>query len=106
MKAKDSTAKKVEPAFKAQENDVKVFFKKDLPTGTVMLKNARIITMKGDEVIEHGDVLVVNNRISAVGQTGSLTTPSGAKVMDMSGKTITPGICGSTLPYVAELGYS
>jgi len=90
-KAKDSTAKKVEPKFLALENDVKVFFKKDLPAGTVLLKNARIITMKGDEVIEHGDVLVVNNRISAVGATGSLTAPIGSKVMDMSGKTIAPG---------------
>ena len=95
LKAKDTTAKKEpkkeEPKFKAQENDVKVFFRKDLPLGTVLLTNARIITMKGDEVIENGDVLVVNNRIAALGKTGSLTSSPGAKVMDMSGKTIVPG---------------
>ncbi len=97
LKAKDTTAKKdakkEEPKYKAQENDVKVFFKKDLPAGEVLLKNARIITMKGEEVIEHGDVLVVNNRITAVGITGSLTAPPGVKSMDMSGKTIVPGFC-------------
>jgi Tol biopolymer transport system component len=95
LKAKDTTAKKdskkEEPKYKAQENDVKVFFKKDLPAGEILLKNARIVTMKGEEVIEHGDVLVVNNRIAAVGATGSLTAPPGTKSMDMSGKTIVPG---------------
>jgi Tol biopolymer transport system component len=95
LKAKDTTAKKdskkEEPKYKAQENDVKFFFKKDLPVGEVLLKNARIVTMKGEEVIEHGDVLVVNNRIAAVGATGSLNAPPGAKTMDMSGKTIVPG---------------
>jgi Tol biopolymer transport system component len=95
IKAKDTTAKKAEkkeePKFKAQEYDVKVFFKKDLPQGTVLFKNARIITMKGDEVIEGGDLLVENNRIKAVGKSGAINAPPGAKVMDMSGKTITPG---------------
>ena len=91
LKAKDTTAKKDAPKFKATENDVTVFFKKDLPVGIVLMKNARIITMKGDEVIENGDILVVNNRITAVGKTGLVTAPPGAKEMDMSGKTIVPG---------------
>ena len=34
---------------------------------SVVLRGARIITMKGDEVIERGDVVVTNNRIVAVG---------------------------------------
>jgi len=93
--AKDTTvkkdAKKEEPKFKADETDVKVFFKKDMPQGTVLFKNARIVTMKGDEVIENGDVLVENNRIKAVGKTGTLSPPGNAKVMDMTGKTIVPG---------------
>ena len=95
LKAKDTTikkdTKKEEPKYKAIESEVKVFFKKDMPTGSVLMKNARIITMKGDEVIENGDILVVNNRITAVGKAGSIAEPSGAKVMDMSGKTIVPG---------------
>jgi imidazolonepropionase-like amidohydrolase/Tol biopolymer transport system component len=93
--AKDTVAKKPakkeEPKFKADENDIKVYFKKDMPQGTVLLKGARIITMKGDEVIENGDVLVENNRIKAVGKSGTLSPPGNAKVMDMSGKTIVPG---------------
>ncbi len=94
-KAKDTTAKKnekkEEPKFKAQEYDVKVFFKKDLPQGIILFKNARIITMKGEEVIEGGDLLVENDRIKAVGKGGTINAPPGAKIMDMSGKTIIPG---------------
>ncbi|MEP6846942.1 MAG: amidohydrolase family protein, partial [Panacibacter sp.] len=95
VKAKDTTVKKddkkEEPRYKANEVDVKLFFKKDMPQGTVLFQHARIITMKGDEVIENGDVLVENNRIKAVGKSGTVTAPPGAKMMDVTGKTIIPG---------------
>ena len=95
LKAKDTTAKKTEkkegPGYQATETDVKVFFKKDIPQEVVLLKNARIITMNGEEVIENGDLLVENNRIKAVGKTGTLSPPAGAKIIDVSGKTILPG---------------
>ena len=83
--------KKEEPKYKPFETEVKVYYDKDLPQGTILLKNARIITMKGNEIIESGDILVVNNRIKSVGRRGSLQVPAGARVIDMSGKTITPG---------------
>lgn len=86
---KKNTPKKDEPKFKADEFDVKVFFKKATPQGTVLLRGARIVTMKGDEVIENGDVLVENNRIKAVGKR--LSAPADAKVINVSGKTIIPG---------------
>ena len=57
-----------------------------------MLRGARIITMKGDEVIPRGDVVVTNNRITAVGAEGSVTVPAGARTIDVSGKTIMPGL--------------
>ena len=41
-------------------------------SGSVLLTGARIITMKGNEVIPQGDVLVTDNRIAAVGKRGSL----------------------------------
>jgi hypothetical protein len=95
VKAKDTTAKKPvkkeDPKYKGEEHDVKVYFKKDIPQGTILFKNARIITMNGNEVIENGDILVENNRIKAVGKTGSITASPNIKVMDMSGKTIIPG---------------
>lgn len=81
--------KKKGETYTPAEHQVKVYFEKDLPNGTILLKNARIITMKGEEVIEKGDILIVNNRIQKVGK--GLTAPAGAKVVDCSGKTITPG---------------
>jgi imidazolonepropionase-like amidohydrolase/Tol biopolymer transport system component len=62
----------------------------DIPTGKLALTNARIITMRGDEVIENGTVVVDRNRIVAVG--ANVTVPSDAKVIDVAGKTIMPGI--------------
>jgi imidazolonepropionase-like amidohydrolase/Tol biopolymer transport system component len=61
------------------------------PTGTVLLTGARIITMKGDEVIGRGDVLVTGNRITAIGARGSVRAPAGTRTIDMGGKTIMPG---------------
>ena len=65
------------------------------PEGTIVFRNAQIITMKGDEVIEGGDLLVKDNRIVAVGKRGSFAIPAGAKVMDMKGMSITPGFIDS-----------
>ncbi|MDB4912538.1 MAG: WD40-like beta Propeller containing protein, partial [Gemmatimonadetes bacterium] len=71
--------------------DIAIRVAKDKPAGTVVLRGARIITMKGSEVIPSGDVVVTNNRIAAVGATGTVAVPSGAKIIDVAGKTILPG---------------
>lgn len=91
---KDSIAKaelKKKEKYTPDERQVKVYYAKDIPTGTVLLKNARIVTMRGDEIIEGGDILIVNNRIQQVGKSGSITAPPGTKEIDCTGKTITPG---------------
>jgi Tol biopolymer transport system component len=88
---KKEVKKKEEPKYRAVETDVKVYYQRDMPKGMVLFKGARIITMNGDEVIENGDILVENNRIKAVGRSGTLNAPADAKVMDVSGKTILPG---------------
>jgi Tol biopolymer transport system component/imidazolonepropionase-like amidohydrolase len=62
------------------------------PSGRVALTGARLVTMKGDEVIEDGVVVLNGNRIEAIGPRASVTVPADAKVMDMTGKTITPGL--------------
>lgn len=61
----------------------------DKPSGRVALTGARIVTMKGDEVIEGGTVLVEGNRIVAVGK--DVAIPADAKRIDAAGKTIVPG---------------
>lgn len=71
--------------------DVIVTAPRARPTGTVVLSGARIVTMKGDEIIERGDVVITDNRIAAVGGKGKVQIPAGAKVIDVTGKTIIPG---------------
>ncbi len=83
--------KKEEPRYKAVETEVKVYYSKDQPQGVILFKGARLITMDGDEIIETGDILIENNRIKAMGKTGTLNVPANAKIMDVSGKTIVPG---------------
>jgi Tol biopolymer transport system component len=80
--------------FKEQEKDVSEV-KVDLemprktPRGTIVLRGATVVTMKGDEVLKNADIVVENNRIKSVGARSGL--PAGAKVFDVGGKTITPG---------------
>jgi imidazolonepropionase-like amidohydrolase/Tol biopolymer transport system component len=60
------------------------------PRGLIALTNARIVTMRSDEVIERGTVLVEDNRIKAVG--ARIQIPANAKRIDLAGKTIIPGL--------------
>ena len=86
----DSLAKR--PAYDPERVDVRITVPRDIPRGSVVLKGARIVTMKGDEVIANGDVIVTNNRLVYVGPTGGMPVPAGARVIDVSGKTIIPGL--------------
>jgi imidazolonepropionase-like amidohydrolase len=47
--------------------------------------------MRGDEIIENGDLLVRDNRIEAVGARGTVEIPGDAEVVDVAGRTIVPG---------------
>ena len=82
---------RAKPAYEPARLDVAITVPKDKPRSSIVLRNARVITMKGDEVIERADVLVRDNRIAAVGAAGSLQIPTAAQTMDMAGKTIVPG---------------
>ncbi|MEO8382759.1 MAG: amidohydrolase family protein [Acidobacteriota bacterium] len=62
----------------------------DVPSGKLAFTGARLITMRGDEVIENGTVVVDGNRIVALG--ANVAVPGDAKVIDVAGKTIMPGI--------------
>lgn len=70
-------------------------FTPDQPEGITALTGGRVVTMNGEEVFENGVVLVKNNRILAVGNAADITVPANAKVFDVSGKTILPGIIDS-----------
>ncbi|WP_276088239.1 amidohydrolase family protein [Pedobacter sp. JY14-1] len=60
--------------------------------GTIALKNVKIITMNGDDVISQGTIIVKNGRIISVGNTKAVHVPREATVYDLTGKTIMPGM--------------
>ncbi|NIP19040.1 MAG: amidohydrolase family protein [Xanthomonadales bacterium] len=68
----------------------------DVPQGSIALVGGRVVTMRNadheQEVIEDGVVVIEGNRIMAVGARGEVDLPSGAFVLDTSGKTVLPGL--------------
>lgn len=66
----------------------------DKPAGAVALVGARIVTMASQDggAIDDGVVLVEANRIKAVGRRGEIAIPAGVPTVDVSGKTIIPGL--------------
>jgi len=80
--------KKKNDKYKPTELSIDVTIQRDIPEGKILLKNARIITANGTEVIEGGDIIIENNRILEVGTNLSADD---AQEMDMTGKTIVPG---------------
>jgi Tol biopolymer transport system component len=72
-----------------QEIAVDLEVPRKTPKGTIVLRGATVVTMKGDEVLKNADIVVEDNRIKSVGPKG--TVPAGAKVFDVAGKTIVPG---------------
>lgn len=90
-KEEEKKEKEEDKQYKAKELRVKVEVDRDIPEGSVLLKGARLVTMKGAEVIERGDILIKNNRIQAVGKSGSVKAPKGTQVINLRGKTIVPG---------------
>jgi imidazolonepropionase-like amidohydrolase/Tol biopolymer transport system component len=80
--------------FKPSETGQKIGFtqRADKPSGKIALLGARIATMRGDEVITNGTVVVEGNRIVAIGASDQVQIPADAKRLDLRGKTIIPGL--------------
>jgi imidazolonepropionase-like amidohydrolase/Tol biopolymer transport system component len=63
----------------------------DKPAGVIALTGAKVVTMRGDEILDDGVIVVTGSRITAVGPRSSTPVPKGARVVDVAGKTIVPG---------------
>ena len=61
-------------------------------TGTVVLTGARLIDGTGRAPVEQATLVISKGRIEAVGASGAVTIPAGAARVDLSGKTIVPGL--------------
>jgi imidazolonepropionase-like amidohydrolase len=58
----------------------------------VAIKNATLIDGSGNEVKYNQDILLVNDRIVAIGQSNEIDIPESASVIDGKGKTVIPGL--------------
>jgi Tol biopolymer transport system component len=75
--------------YRPSEQRFRISAPRDIPEGTVVLRGAKAVTMKGYEIVENADIVVRNNRIVSVGPRAQ--EPAGARVIDVSGKTVIPG---------------
>ena len=79
------------PAYEPVEIRVAVDAIRDIPNGYGVLRGGRVVTMRGNEVLENADVVVQGNRILGVGRRGSVEFPDFARVIEIPGATIVPG---------------
>jgi Tol biopolymer transport system component len=87
----DSEEKKKKPTYKPDEWRIEITAQRDLPKGEVVLQGARVITMTGHEIIEDGEIVIRDNRITGVGPRGQVERSDDAHIVDISGKTVIPG---------------
>jgi imidazolonepropionase-like amidohydrolase len=64
---------------------------RDVPRGVLLLRGGTVITVNGDEVIEDADLLIVDDRIAAIGRRGEVSVPASATVRDIRGRYVVPG---------------
>lgn len=67
---------------------LKVSVPRAVPTGTVAITNARLITLNNKQVIDGGTIVVRGSRITCV---GTCSAAGADRVINASGKTIIPG---------------
>ena len=67
-------------------------FRSDKPAGRIAFKNANILTMENDKVIKNGTIIVEGNMIVYVGPSAGAKIGTNARVIDLKGKTVMPGL--------------
>ena len=91
------TQPKVSPA-------VAPFVKEDAPT--IALTHVRVIDGTGAPARADQTLVIANGKIAALGDAATTKIPDGAKVLDLSGRSIMPGLVGmhDHMYYPAPLG--
>lgn len=79
------------PAPEPESFNARIEIPRDNPIGTVVLRGATAITMKGDEIVENADVVIKDSRIASIGPRGSVQFDTNANIRDVSGRYIVPG---------------
>jgi len=87
----DEEVEEREGKYRPRETRIEIRVPRDTPQGVIVLRGARVVTMRDDETIENADLVIRNNRIVAVGPQGSVQVPTAARVVPVGGMTIVPG---------------
>ena len=66
-----------------------------VPANALVIKNGMVIDGTGDEPIKNGLVVLVGDKISAIGPVSDFFIPPETKIIDAKGGTIMPGIINS-----------
>ncbi len=90
--AKADTTTKAKPGYKPAEQRISVTATRDMPRGVVVLRGGKAITMRGREIIDNADIVVRDGRIVGIGARGAVAIPDGARVIDVTGKVVMPGM--------------
>src|SRR5260370_16860117 len=61
-------------------------------TAIRVVKAARLIDTKSGRVVDNPIVLINGDRIQAVGRSGEVSIPKGARVLDLGSATLLPGL--------------
>jgi imidazolonepropionase-like amidohydrolase/Tol biopolymer transport system component len=90
VEKKPEEQKKPEPVI--ERVNVGFSIASDVPTGKLALVGGKLVTMKGDEVIADGVIVIDGNRIVAIGPRSEVAIPQDAKQVDVTGHTLIPGL--------------
>src|SRR5437588_2648560 len=63
-------------------------------TGPIVLRGGKLLTIT-HAVIENGVLVMENGKISALGKAGEVNLPKNARMIDVTGMTVYPGLIDS-----------
>jgi len=75
-----------------------VIVERDSPEGNLLIRGANLIAMAGSSLTQMSnpllaqDLLITNNRIAAIGASGSFDIPEHTEILEAHGKWIIPGL--------------
>src|SRR5580704_4098774 len=83
---------------------VKPFVRED--ASTIVLAHVRVVDGTGAAARTDQSVVIRDGKIVAIGDASSTKAPDGAKVLDLTGRTVIPGLVGmhDHMYYPAPLG--
>src|SRR3954469_17319531 len=80
------------PVARTLSNAVRQFVSVDAPV--VTLTHVKLVDGTGTPAKEDQTIVIEGETIKAVGKTGSVSVPSNAQTIDLTGHTVIPGLIG------------